>query len=869
MSSSSDKTTHPETASTCQGCLSNCAVRVCVDGANVRFSGNSASAASKGAICPALPLTNEQRIDPDRITTPLRRTNPRKGRGHNPRFVPVSWGEALDEIADYLIDLRRRGVPERLAVAKGRSSGIADIFHKALPDIFGTPNRLNHAGICAEAEYLATGVCDGHYCCHDYDFDHTRCVILWGTDPLVGNRQKAAALKMWPALAKRASLYCVSPQLTLSALHCRQWLPLVPGTDAALALAIAHVILVEGLWNRPFVGDFIDGKNRFTSVEGSFESDEEDLVGLENGAYVLRTFDESAPHPLRSQASLIEPSCFSEHQVSGIILWWNEEVRFSTPSWASQVTGIPSSHIVEMARTFAAAAPAAISWISPGVAMTANGNATARACWALNALVGSLGAQGGVRNFPSAPTCGIPDTAPFKDQLAHKHTQLPPIDGRGTQGFMAGKQGDVGANQVTGHTPDMLCAATPYPIEVFITYWTNLPFSSPGPRRWEQALETMLFHVDISTNLSELSQYADIVLPAKHHLFETWGFANGRANGHATIGLQQPCAAAPGKCQGDETWIPWELALKFEKRGFPNLAEYYRTLTDPIRGTVPRNGDDLAIHATMRGTERLWNITRDDFAPGDNPELNALRTQWEKEGKPSDQRERFAQKSWRLFRHVGVWNSPAAKNEYPLATPSGTFELFSLTLERMLVTHAEMLDLSLDEELASLEWTARGTRALLPHYEAPLRCGDEALFPLIFTQNRSRWSLEGRSANTPSFQRLKAADPGDKAYDDVIKIHPFDMEKFGLSSGQKVCVSSLEGSITVTVSAWEGTRPGVASKCYGQGHWAYGGLAALDPASHTPRGGNNNELFPCAYERASSAVARHGGLVRVRVEPAG
>lgn len=71
--------------SACQGCLSNCPVQVTIeDGRAVRVRGNAASAATGGGVCPALAITLEQEYDPDRVAMPLRRRNPRKGRGVDP-----------------------------------------------------------------------------------------------------------------------------------------------------------------------------------------------------------------------------------------------------------------------------------------------------------------------------------------------------------------------------------------------------------------------------------------------------------------------------------------------------------------------------------------------------------------------------------------------------------------------------------------------------------------------------------------------------------------------------------------------------------------------------------------------------------------
>jgi hypothetical protein len=63
-------------------------------------------------------------------------------------------------------------------------------------------------------------------------------------------------------------------------------------------------------------------------------------------------------------------------------------------------------------------------------------------------------------------------------------------------------------------------------------------------------------------------------------------------------------------------------------------------------------------------------------------------------------------------------------------------------------------------------------------------------------------------------------------------------------------------------------RPGTVTKCYGQGHWAYGKVAAKDYHKFLPRGGNNNELMPDDYERLTGSSARNGGFTGVRIEKA-
>src|SRR5690606_11308073 len=140
----------------------------------------------------------------------------------------------------------------------------------------------------------------------------------------------------------------IDPRLSATAAKADEWLPVIPGEDGALAVAMAHVILVEGLWSREFVGDFEDGQNRF--IPG-------------------QTVDESL---------------FKEVRTSGLVRWWNLELKARTPEWAAEKCGIEAEQTRRVAIGFAKAAPRAISWLSPGASMQPRGAYAAMATHALN-----------------------------------------------------------------------------------------------------------------------------------------------------------------------------------------------------------------------------------------------------------------------------------------------------------------------------------------------------------------------------------------------------------------------------------------------------------------------------------------------------
>ena len=130
-------------------------------------------------------------------------------------------------------------------------------------------------------------------------------------------------------------------------------------------------------------------------------------------------------------------------------------------------------------------------------------------------------------------------------------------------------------------------------------------------------------------------------------------------------------------------------------------------------------------------------------------------------------------------------------------------------------------------------------------------------------KHRSRINREGRSANCEWYQEFKGLDPGDEPWDDVAKLNPLDARKLGIKNGDQVKLISKTGTIECTAKLWEGASPGTVQKCYGQGHWAYGKVAAKE-FGKTPRGGNNNDIIPAEYDRLSGSTVFFG-IVRVEV----
>lgn len=793
---------------TCQGCTTWCPVEVFVqDGRAVKVRGNQLSKQNEGVLCPKGHIALQELYDPDRIKVPMKRTNPKKGRGVDPKFVPISWDEALGTIADKMIALRKAGEPEKFMVNRGRYSYMRDTIYGALPKIFGSPNGISHSAICAEAEKFGSYYTEGFWGYRDYDLSNTKYLLIWGADPLSSNRMIPATIKRFGDVLDRGTVAVVDPRMNTSAAKAQEWLPLIPGTDGALAGAIAHTILTEGLWSKEFVGNFIKGKNLF------------------------------------KKGVILDEKSFKEVHTNGLIKWWNEELKDKDATWAAKVCDVPAKQILGVAKGMGKAAPYVTVWLGPGACMHVRGAYSAMAVHALNGLLGSTDHKGGPFQYVKQPVAKYPDYKKYQDDLAKKHSKMQKIDQRGYKEYPALNGGKSGGGVVTSNLSKGMLAKDPYEIKVGIAYMNNFVFSSGSIKDWEEAFTKLPFFAHITTHASEMTQFADIVLPSTITQFEKLGYVKTKANGYSAVTLIQPVVKPFWDVRVDETEVVWDLSLKLKERGFSKLYDFLsEEFKDPETGKKPKNGLEFTEYNLKIQTAPMWD------------------------GKKKVGGDTF--KSWKDFREKGMWNSDMFKfgeKRGKFKTETKKFEFYSETLKKALEGHAAKHKTTVDDIMKATKYTARGERCFVPHYEPPMQHGTSDKFPLKFVDYKSKLNREGRSANTSWYQEFKHVDIGDVGWRDVIKINPVDAKKLGVKNGDKVKVESVTGSFELEAKLWEGIRPGSVTKSYGQGHWAYGNIAAEDYDSAVARGVNNNEIMPFEIERLSGSTARNGGFTAVRI----
>ncbi len=414
------------------------------DGKIIKVEGSKEHPYNLGTLCSKGAANRQYVYSEDRLKTPLKRTGPR-GSG---RFEPISWDEALDTIAAKFNEIKKQNGPESVVFFSGYTKYFRP-YLKRLAHSFGSPNYLTESSTChqatAMAQKLTFGLPGG------LDLKHTKCLLVWSANPFLTNPGNGRAILK--GKERGMILVVVDPRQTPTTAQADIHLQVRPGTDGALALTMANVIISENLYDHDFVNSHSYG----------FED-------------------------------------------------YREYVQRFTPERGGELTGVPADKITRAARMYASVKPAAIMPSASPVVHHTNGVQNYRAVFALVGLTGNYDIAGG--NVVVPPSfIHIPGLIPTREhefiQCRPWSEMAPRIGADRFPVWLDIVDEEAQAMQI----PFQIRSRDPYPLKALIGFGMNYRMW-PDSKGLLECLEKLDFFVNVDIFMTDTCKYADIVLPA-------------------------------------------------------------------------------------------------------------------------------------------------------------------------------------------------------------------------------------------------------------------------------------------------------------------------------------------------------------------
>ena len=497
----------------CPLCASRCGCEAVVeDGRLVAIEPDPAHPTGK-ALCAKGRASAALVEAPDRLLYPVRRTRP-KG-DPDPGWRRISWDEALDATAAAMRRIAAENGPEAVAFAVTTSSGTAisdaQPWVDRLINAFGSPNNCNAWEICAwhrqYARAFTTGAGIGMP-----DYARAGCIMLWGHNP--STSLLAAATRIAAARGRGAKLVVIDPRHIGFAVKADCWLRVWPGTDAALALSIAGVMIEEGWFDAEFLRDWSNGPflvredDRTLLRAAALTADGNGFVAWDEGRGQPLLYEPSSRTydlpPIRlalsgrfTVAGRGGPiSCRPAFELYAAVC------REMSPEVAGKITGVEAEAIREAARLLWQHRPVAhYTWT--GLEQHSNATQTDRAIAILHALTGSIDLAGGNLQLAQVPVNDVSGSELRDPQ------QLQKALGLAERPLGLGKSGWILSDDLYRAIID----ADPYRVRALVGFGANLLLSHADAARGAEALRRLEFHVQTDLYLTPTAAYADIVLP--------------------------------------------------------------------------------------------------------------------------------------------------------------------------------------------------------------------------------------------------------------------------------------------------------------------------------------------------------------------
>ncbi len=331
-------------ASSCWNCVTrDSMVGFVEDGRLVKLEGQPDSIRSRGKICSKGAAGINQLYDPDRILYPMKRVG-KRGEG---KWKRISWDDALTDLSGRLKKLKDDGHPEKFMFHYGRMKGSSSkIVKSAFLGSYGTKTIGNHTSICEGAKWTAQELTWGkHY--DNWDFDNTKYVLNFGSNCLEAHTNSIPIMQRLSSaiVDRKVKLVTFDVRISNTAAKSTEWVPIKPGTDNAVVLAMCNEVMKAGLYRKDFF--------KYMKVTKNIDA----------------TYDEK-------------------------VNFLKKHLAQYTSAWAEKISGVPAAKIKEIAIEFAKADPACLISYRGAVAHT-YGAETERSVQMLAGITGNIDNPGG------------------------------------------------------------------------------------------------------------------------------------------------------------------------------------------------------------------------------------------------------------------------------------------------------------------------------------------------------------------------------------------------------------------------------------------------------------------------------------------
>lgn len=559
---------------TCYMCACRCGIRVTLRDGEVRYiEGNPDHPLNQGVICAKGASGIMKQYSPARLTQPLLR-KPGSDRGAG-EFTPITWDEAFALMEERLAKIRATD-PKQFALFTGRDQmqALTGLFAKQ----FGTPNYAAHGGFCSVnmAAGMIYTIGGSFWEFGGPDLERAKLFVMIGTaEDHHSNPLKIAISKFKRRGGKFIS---INPVRTGYSAIADEWVPIKPGTDGALLLALVHEIIHQGLYDREFLVDYSNAAElvRFddSNEHGLFVRTNEPA---EPGCFEPQDklwWDRHANRAVKARTESADPYLLGEFKLDDGTLvkpafqLLVERVKDYTPEWASTVTGIPAATIRRLAHEMGITArdqkiELPIAWTDVwgrehetvtgnpvafhamrGLAAHSNGFHSIRALSILMSILGTIDRPGGFRHkapFPRPiPPCaktprgpeGVQANTPLdgmalgwpadpNDLFVDEHGQPVRIDKAFSWEYPLSVHGLM-HNVITN-----AWRGDPYTIDTLLIFMSNMAWNSTmntvevrnmlNDKR-EDGEYKIPFLIVCDAFQSEMTAFADLVLPDTTYL---------------------------------------------------------------------------------------------------------------------------------------------------------------------------------------------------------------------------------------------------------------------------------------------------------------------------------------------------------------